>query len=205
MLSLLSAFFYHFFKHVYFRLYFFPFFLIIQVSSPLLHIPHRAQAAPPQRWSLNHIETRLIQDTHLHWIQHFEVGYINWTLRTLHTLGVGTHRILSPTGGWSKDDLLVQAQSHTQKQLALLSQTLYSKRTHPQCDWSTHSQSFQSRDPLFFSDGTVHLHSWISFDLYHECWKQEQKGKWWMEILKESHQGKRGVVTVLIKHHNHKN
>ena len=149
-----------------------------------------------KRWSLNKIENHLLRFRLTHWIQSFEIGQINWTLRTIHTLGVGTHQILSPTGGWSKSDLLTKAHQKIQSSFTRLTQLFYPSTMRPTCDWQTYSKRFQSKDPLFFSDGSVHVNAWISFDMYQTCWTKGPQN--WTELLNKIHQGKRNIVVIWI-------
>ena len=183
-----------------------PFVLLsfICISLQISDLSLYAQKAPKaskgkpiiKRWSLNEIENHLLRFRSTHWIQSFEIGQLNWTLRTIHTLGVGTHQILSPTGGWSQSDLLTQAHQNTQRSLTRLTHLFYPKSERPICDWKRYSKRFQSQDPLFFSDGSVHLKAWISFDMYQACWTR--KSQTWTELLKEIHQGKRNIVIMWI-------
>ena len=56
-------------------------------------------------YRLNEIERLIDSDQEAQVIIGYELGQVNWSRRTLNTLAVGTHTILSPTGGWGEQDL----------------------------------------------------------------------------------------------------
>ena len=64
-----------------------------------------AQKSADVSYSLKQIE-RLIEHYHeAQLVIGYELGEVDWSQRVLRTLAVGTHVILSPTGGWGEFDL----------------------------------------------------------------------------------------------------
>ena len=138
----------------------------------------------PRRYTLTEIEQFLDSRPSAHILTQYELGTINWTTRTLHTVGVGTHQILSPTGGWTKRDLYAEAVENAHYRLDALALALY-EHTHqralnqnkgdglpsppPPCDWHDVNRIFYAESPHMFSDGSVHLSALTHFEIYRAC------------------------------------
>ena len=121
------------------------------------------------RYTLNRIERILKKKTHLHLVTEYELGEVNWTSRLIHVLGVGTHTVLSPTGGWGQTDLQELAIENARQKLERLSAELYQNLSLSGCHWGSRSQMFQSPKVQWMSDGSVHLPSVIRFEIYEHC------------------------------------
>jgi hypothetical protein len=136
----------------------------------------QSTAQPAHRYTLSHIENRLKRQTQFHLVTEYELGEVNWTSRVIQSLGVGTHTILSPTGGWGQTDLQELAIENARQKLERLSAELYQKLSQSGCHWGSRSQMFQSPKVQWMSDGSVHLPAVIRFEIYEHC-RREQLAK----------------------------
>lgn len=133
--------------------------------SPL----QEARSEPVRRYPLSYLERSLRGAPLLHLVTQYELGEVDWTERVLRTLGVGTHVILSPTGGWSQRDLNeVAIQSATQR-LERLSVEVLKRSDHPSCASLKRSHMFQTPRIQWMSDGSVHLPAVVRFEVYERC------------------------------------
>ena len=105
----------------------------------------------------------LKQNPKLRYLQRFELGSIDWTLGHVETLAVGTHTILSPTGGWSNEDLESLARQRARAQLKKLLEVAQSQlplinpAAFTQQAKAVILQDTRFETPLHMSDGTIHL------------------------------------------------
>ena len=138
--------------------------------------PSQSTARPEhKRYTFNRLETTLGHNTQLHFITEYELGEVNWTHRVINTLGVGTHTILSPTGGWGQTDLQEVAIENARQKLERLSAELYQSLSLSGCHWGRRSQMFQSPRVRWMSDGSVHLPVVIRFEVYEQCRRKQHK------------------------------
>ena len=149
-------------------------------EGPSLKSKRSSSKSAPRRYTLSEIEHFLDSRPSAHILTQYELGTINWTTRTLHTIGVGTHQILSPTGGWTKRDLYAEAVENAHYRLDALALALY-EHTHqrplnqkmppppPPCDWHDVNRIFYAESPHMFSDGSVHLSASTHFEIYRAC------------------------------------
>ena len=170
------------------------------------------------------IQELISSHTKIQHVESFELGSINWTQRTMHTLGIGTHRILSPTGGWTQQDLHKVAHQNAHAKLQRLAQTALSLSAQHTCPLETLSRIYQTQHQQTFSDGSVHLPAHITFDAYHPCFYDylrydTSKEKWTQnsnsktsyanqirenshqhahKVYSEIHQQKRAVIWLYI-------
>jgi hypothetical protein len=120
-------------------------------------------------YNLSSIEKYLSQHPQVQHIEAFELGIINWSMRSIHTLGVGTHHILSPTGGWTKQDLQKRAHQDALSKLERLAQDALYLKAHHRCPIEKLTRIYQSHNIQIFGDGSVHMPSLITFDTYRSC------------------------------------
>ena len=138
--------------------------------------PCQGAAKPDhERYTFNHLETTLSHNTQQHLITEYELGEVNWTHRVINALGVGTHTILSPTGGWGQTDLRAVAVENARQKLERLSAELYQSLTLSGCHWGHRSQMFQAPRVRWMSDGSVHLPVVIRFEVYEQCRRKQHK------------------------------
>lgn len=97
-------------------------------------------------------------------------GRVDWTTRTVHARGVGTPKILSHTGGITPEDPLTAAQADLKRRLGALLKALpvdgrETVASRPRVDGRLLDAIAKAAaaDPLYFSDGTVHLPGEASF------------------------------------------
>ena len=153
--------------------------MIAQLMSIMLTLGlglNQSASQPTKRYTLSHIENELKRQSQLHLVTEYELGEVNWTSRVIQSLGVGTHTILSPTGGWGQTDLQELAIENARQKLERLSAELYQKLSQSGCHWGSRSQMFQSPKVQWMSDGSVHLPAVIRFEIYEHC-RREQLAK----------------------------
>lgn len=97
-------------------------------------------------------------------------GAVDWTTRTVRALGVGTPIILSHTGGVTPTDPLTAARTDLKRRLSRLLKALPIEGTatvasRPRIDGRLAKalDAHQPAEPIYFSDGTVHLPGAASF------------------------------------------
>ena len=129
-----------------------------------------AQKSADVSYSLKQIERLIEHYQEAQLVIGYELGEVDWSQRVLRTLAVGTHVILSPTGGWGEFDLEALAIERTRQKFERLSAEVFrEERELNRCEWQTRSKLFQSQSPLWMSDGTVHLSSVIRFEVFEDC------------------------------------
>ncbi len=140
-------------------------------------------------YSLYEIEHLIGSDSDAQIEVGYELGQVNFSRRTINTLAVGTHAILSPTGGWGEHDLESLAIKRAGQKLERLSTELYKDHLElSRCHWTKRSQLFQSQSPHWMSDGSIHLSSTIRFEVYEACsiaGLNEVKSKYTNQRLKD--------------------
>ena len=128
----------------------------------------------PTKYKVSALDHLISDSTSTQFTSENELGYLNWSTRTLHTLGVGTHILLSPTGGWGQRALDQDAIDMARQRLGRLGVELYRRRIDvSRCDWELRSRLFQSPKPHTMTDGTVHLSASMRFEVYESCLDQE--------------------------------
>jgi hypothetical protein len=100
-----------------------------------------------------------------------EDGVVDWSTRTVRAIGVGTPKILSPTGGITPRDPYVVAREDAKGRLERL---LARVRVEPGTRLAGYEavaerrasaiEQFTTQEALRFSDGTVHLPVTVPFD-----------------------------------------
>ncbi|MAD61107.1 MAG: hypothetical protein CMH49_06310 [Myxococcales bacterium] len=178
-------------------------------------------------YNLNEIERLIDNDQEAQVIIGYELGQVNWSRRTLDTLAVGTHAILSPTGGWGEQDLESLAIKRAGQKFERLSTEIFKQDLElSRCQWAKRSQLFQSQSPHWLSDGSIHLSSTIRFEVYEACsmaaLNKEKKlihqrtqdemlsqkyqvtldqnlGEWFLGLDKLLHQNSRQIITLHLK------
>ena len=148
-----------------------PVVVILAVYSSLLYPSSgHTQKGISTTYTLNQIERFIEHYNKAQVVIGYELGEVNWSQRVLRTLGVGTHVILSPTGGWGEFDLEALAIERTRQKFERLSAEVFrDERELSRCEWQTRSKLFQSQSPLWMSDGSVHLPSMIRFEVFESC------------------------------------
>lgn len=127
-------------------------------------------AKPLSRLQLREIEHLITKEEDAHLVTGYELGEVYWSQRVIKVLGVGTHMILSPTGGWGQSDLQNVAIQNAQQKIERLSAEVFRDDLEvSQCEWGIRSSLFRSQSPLWLSDGSVHLPSTIRFDIFEQC------------------------------------
>ena len=149
-------------------------------------------------------------------VESFELGSINWTQRVMYTLGVGTHRILSPTGGWTQQDLQKVAHQNAHSKLQRLAQTALFLPAQHTCPLEQLSRIYQTQNRQTFSDGSVHLPTHITFDAFQPCFynylesyssnksKSESEKNEGSYISQEAHKNRQHAHQVYSKIHQQK-
>ena len=129
-----------------------------------------AQPLVINHYSFSEIERLIDHDKEAQVIVGYELGQVNWSRRTLNNLAVGTHVILSPTGGWGEQDLESLAIKRAAQKFERLSTEIFKNDLElSRCQWAQRSQLFQSQSPHWLSDGSIHLPSTIRFEVYEAC------------------------------------
>jgi hypothetical protein len=129
-----------------------------------------AQKIEPPAYTLKQLDRLIDQHTESQLIMGYELGEVDWSQRVLRTVAVGTHTILSPTGGWGEHDLEALAVERARQKFERLSAEIFRHNLAlSRCEWGTRSKLFQSQSPYWMSDGTVHLSSMIRFEIYESC------------------------------------
>ena len=129
-----------------------------------------AQKTEIPNYTLKQLDRLIDQHTESQLIMGYELGEVDWSQRVLRTLAVGTHTILSPTGGWGEYDLEALAVERARQKFERLSAEVFRHDLAlSRCEWGTRSKLFQSQSPYWMSDGTVHLSSMIRFEVYESC------------------------------------
>ncbi len=129
-------------------------------------------AAPLQdnQYPLDHLERSIQAFEQQQVVVGYELGEVNWSQRTIQTLGAGTHMILSPTGGWGQESLETLAIERARQNIERLSVEVFRHRLEiSRCAWGARSRMFNSPTPLWLSDGTIHLSAMIRFEMFEDC------------------------------------
>ena len=135
-----------------------------------LVMPTFVMAKPTAQYPVRAIEALINQASETQLITEYELGSVNWSTRVMQTLGVGTHLLLSPTGGWGQRELEEVAVDMTKQRFERLALELYQSHLRSgRCTWGRRAQLFQSSGARRMSDGTVHLPSVIRFAIFESC------------------------------------
>ena len=128
------------------------------------------EAAPVSRLEVRELERIIKRHQSTHLVTGYELGEVYWSQRVIKTLGVGTHMILSPTGGWGQSDLELLAVSNARQKIERLSAEIFREKIEVSlCDWNTRSRMFHAQSPRWLSDGSVHLSAMIRFEVFEGC------------------------------------